>query len=240
MAAERSSTEATSAPVALRGAPPVAPVGPGAHLPIESTSARIMKRGLDITVSLPAMVVLAPLMVLLLIINIFVTRGNPIFSQIRVGRALRPIRVYKFRSMARNAEQRLLDEPELYERYVANGFKLPERDDPRTTGFGRFMRKLSLDELPQLWCVAVGSMSLVGPRPVLTPELERLYGSRSDCYLRTKPGLTGIWQVSGRSAIIGEARVDLDCAYLRNWSFLGDIGILVRTVPAVVLRRGSV
>ena len=82
-------------------------------------------------------------------------------------------------------------------------------------------------------------MSMVGPRPVLPTELETLYGNRQDCYLRSKPGLTGLWQVSGRSNITGDDRVDLDCTYVHNWSFLGDLGVLIRTVPAVLCGRGS-
>lgn len=209
------------------------------RLRIESTASILLKRGTDILVSWPSLLIIAPLLLLLIVINFIATRGHPIFGQTRVGRDGRDIRVYKFRSMAIDAEDRLRSDPDLYARYVANGFKLPEGEDPRITRFGRFLRKTSLDELPQLWCVATGSMSMVGPRPVLPTELETLYGNRQDCYLRSKPGLTGLWQVSGRSNITGDDRVDLDCTYVHNWSFLGDLGVLIRTVPAVLCGRGS-
>ncbi|CAB4324120.1 unannotated protein [freshwater metagenome] len=141
--------------------------------------------------------------------------------------------------MAIDAEDRLRNDSVLYAKYLANDHKLPEGEDPRITAFGRFLRKTSLDELPQLWCVVTGSMSMVGPRPVLPDELETLYGTRKDCYLRSKPGITGLWQVSGRSKVTGDQRVDLDCRYVNNWSFFGDLAVLCRTVPAVLFGRGS-
>lgn len=207
--------------------------------PVDSQLAAILKRSTDIIVGCLSLIVLTPLLVLLLVVNAIVTRGNPLFRQIRVGRDSRPIRVYKFRSMIHGAEERLKRDPDLYSKYLANGHKLPEGEDPRITRFGKFLRKSSLDELPQLWCVAVGTMSMVGPRPVLPEELETLYGHRKSCYLRTKPGITGQWQISGRSEIVGAARVDLDCTYAENRSFFCDLGILLRTVPAVLFRRGS-
>ncbi len=209
------------------------------RLRIESTLSIVLKRGTDILISWPALVILAPLLLALICVNVIATKGHPIFGQTRVGRGGRDIRVYKFRSMAINAEDRLHSDPALYAEYVANGHKLPEGQDPRITAFGRILRKTSLDELPQLWCVATGSMSMVGPRPVVPTELETLYGTRQDCYLRSKPGLTGVWQVSGRSDVTGDDRVDLDCDYVHNWSFFGDLSVLLRTVPAVVFGRGS-
>jgi exopolysaccharide production protein ExoY len=204
-----------------------------------SALSAILKRSTDIIVGCLSLIVLTPLLVLLLVVNAIVTRGNPLFRQIRVGRDSRPIRVYKFRSMIHGAEERLKSDPELYSKYLANGHKLPKGEDPRITRFGHFLRKSSLDELPQLWCVAVGSMSMVGPRPVLPAELESLYGIRKSCYLSTKPGITGQWQISGRSRVVGEARVDLDCTYADTRSFFGDLKILFATVPAVLCGRGS-
>ncbi len=206
---------------------------------VDSQLAAILKRSTDIIVGCLSLIVLTPLLVLLLVVNAIVTHGNPLFRQIRVGRDSRPIRVYKFRSMIRGAEERLKSDPELYSKYLANGHKLPKGEDPRVTRFGQFLRKSSLDELPQLWCVAVGSMSMVGPRPVLPTELDPLYGNRKSCYLSTKPGITGQWQISGRSRVVGEARVDLDCTYADTRSFFGDLRILFATVPAVLCGRGS-
>ena len=209
------------------------------RLRIESTLSVLLKRGTDILVALPSLLVLAPLLLVLIMINGFITKGHPIFGQTRVGRSGGQIRVYKLRSMAIDAEDRLRNDSVLYAKYLANDHKLPEGEDPRITAFGRFLRKTSLDELPQLWCVVTGAMSMVGPRPVLPDELETLYGTRKDCYLRSKPGITGLWQVSGRSKVTGDQRVDLDCRYVNNWSFFGDLAVLCRTVPAVLFGRGS-
>jgi lipopolysaccharide/colanic/teichoic acid biosynthesis glycosyltransferase len=147
--------------------------------------------------------------------------------------------VFKVRSMHADAEDRLRADPVLYERYVAHGFKLPEADDPRITRVGRILRKSSLDELPQAFSVLVGAMSVVGPRPVVPVELQTLYGDRSDIYLVTKPGLTGLWQVSGRSKVGGEERVRLDEQYIDGWSPLLDVRVLIRTIPAVLTARGA-
>ena len=144
----------------------------------------------------------------------------------------------KFRSMRSNAEEVLRNDPLLQRTYIENDFKLPENDDPRVTRLGRFLRRTSLDELPQLLNVLVGDMSLVGPRPLVGPELEK-YGSRIPTLLSVKPGMTGRWQVSGRSSIPYPERAEMDLEYVRNWSFLGDLWILALTLPAVLIRNGA-
>ena len=116
---------------------------------------------------------------------------------------------------------------------------MPSRLDPRITRVGRFLRKSSLDELPQSLCVLRGTMSAVGPRPVVPDELAALYHRRPDYYLACKPGLTGLWQVSGRSNVVHKSRTTLDELYATNWSVLWDLKILVRTVPAVLTAHGA-
>ncbi|HSH75417.1 MAG TPA: sugar transferase, partial [Longimicrobiales bacterium] len=144
----------------------------------------------------------------------------------------------KLRSMRADAETVLRADPEMYARYLENDFKLPENEDPRITPLGRTLRKTSLDELPQLINVVRGDMSLVGPRPVVEPELE-MYRGRIPTFLSMKPGITGPWQISGRSNIGFPERAQMDLDYVRNWSLLRDGWILLLTLPAVVLRRGA-
>jgi lipopolysaccharide/colanic/teichoic acid biosynthesis glycosyltransferase len=146
--------------------------------------------------------------------------------------------MFKFRSMRVDAEDVLTADTELYERFLRNGCKLPEGEDPRITRVGRFMRRTSLDELPQLLNVVLGDMSLVGPRPLVGPELAN-YGEGVPTLLSVRPGMTGRWQVSGRSAIAFPERAEMDLEYVRNWSFLGDLWILVLTPAAVLLRTGA-
>jgi lipopolysaccharide/colanic/teichoic acid biosynthesis glycosyltransferase len=141
--------------------------------------------------------------------------------------------VYKFRTMVVDAERRLA---ELKHRNESNGVLFKMREDPRVTRVGRTLRRFSLDELPQLVNVLLGSMSLVGPRPALPSETEQ-YGRTTSRRLLVKPGITGLWQVSGRSDLSWEDSVRLDLYYVENWSFAGDIQILWKTLSAVV--RGS-
>ena len=162
-----------------------------------------------------------------------------LFTQVRVGKGGRRIAVYKYRSMYGDAEERLRTDTRLYEAYLHNGFKVPGASDPRITPVGRFLRKTSLDELPQALCILQGTMSAVGPRPVVPEELVKLYRDKPECYLACKPGLTGLWQVSGRSHIVYEHRAQLDEAYAREWSLTGDARILLRTVPVVLSAHGA-
>ena len=140
--------------------------------------------------------------------------------------------------MRADAEKVLRSDETLYRKYLANDFKLPEDEDPRITRLGRFLRRTSLDELPQLLNVLKGTMSLVGPRPVVAPELE-MYRGRIPILLSVKPGVTGPWQIAGRSKIAFPYRAELDLDYVRNWSLLRDFWILLLTVPAVLLQRGA-
>jgi len=167
------------------------------------------------------------------------SKGPVFFRQRRVGRGGREFAMIKFRSMYTDAEARLDADPELHAAWLANDCKLPEDIDPRITRVGRFLRRTSLDELPQVLNVLGGSMSLIGPRPIERRQIEHLYGDRAPWYELTKPGLTGLWQVSGRSAIQGDARVALDIAYVRTWSPWRDAVLVLRTIPAVLRRDGA-
>jgi lipopolysaccharide/colanic/teichoic acid biosynthesis glycosyltransferase len=165
--------------------------------------------------------------------------GPALFTQQRVGRRGRTFRCYKLRTMCTDAEARLYADRTLRESYVANGYKLPVDCDPRVTRFGRLLRATSLDELPQLWNVLRGEMSMVGPRPIVDAEIPK-YREAYDLYRRVKPGMSGLWQVSGRSSTSYDERVQLDTYYVRNWSVWIDLVILVRTVGAVVFSRGAI
>lgn len=197
------------------------------------------KRAADITGALALLVVLAPVYAVIAAITKLISPGPVLFSQVRLGKNGKPFKVYKFRTMVADAERILKSTPALYEKYVANNFKLPESQDPRVTRLGSFLRSTSLDELPQLFNVLKGEMSLVGPRPVVPAEVEK-YGDYATLFLSAKPGMTGHWQVSGRSEIEEYARrVELDLEYLRDQSLGKDFEILLRTVPAVLLRKGA-
>jgi exopolysaccharide production protein ExoY len=201
----------------------------------QSRLGRAMKRSLDIALSGIALLVTAPLLVLIGIAVCLASTGWPLFGQIRLGRDGREFRCWKFRSMHRNAEEILQQDPELYADYLANDFKLSRANDPRVTTLGRFLRASSLDELPQLFNVLIGQMSLVGPRPVVPAELARCYGPWSDAYLAMRPGITGPWQVGGRNDIRYPERAELDARYVNTWRFRNDLAILART-PAALLR----
>ena len=160
--------------------------------------------------------------------------GPVLFRQWRVGRGSEPFRIFKFRTMVADAE-RLKDG--LRGRNQAKGlFKMS--DDPRITTVGRLLRKTSLDELPQIFNVLLGQMSLVGPRPLVADEDERIQGARRG-RLRLTPGMTGQWQIAGSSLVPLEDMVKLDHLYVSNWTLWGDVKILLRTVPYVVAQRGQ-
>ena len=173
-------------------------------------------------------------------LSIWATSGRPLFYRPRlVGRNGREFRALKFRTMVPGADQeleRLLNERHYKKSHSERG-KLP--NDPRTTRLGRFLRRSSLDELPQLLNVLLGEMSLVGPRPLPRRELEQRYGSRADSFLKVKPGLTGLWQVSGRSLLTYARRIELDLYYAGHVTLGLDLWILMRTPFAVLSGRGA-
>jgi lipopolysaccharide/colanic/teichoic acid biosynthesis glycosyltransferase len=196
-------------------------------------------RVLDILISLAALIFLAPLMIVVAV-AIKIQDGGPIFfGHARIGYRGESFRCWKFRSMVVDAEQRLaalLARDAEARREWAADHKL--RRDPRITLLGRFLRVSSIDELPQLFNVLKGEMSLVGPRPIVTAEVAR-YGRWFSRYCAVRPGITGLWQVSGRNDVSYRQRVAMDVLFARRWSFGSYVAILVATVPAVLARRGS-
>lgn len=200
---------------------------------------KVEKWLLDKALAVIAFVLLSPLFVLLPLLIKFTSRGPVFYRQNRLGRHGKPIRVWKFRSMYEDADARLAkilaDKPALAEEWSRN-FKLAH--DPRITPLGRFLRKTSLDELPQLFNVFAGDMALIGPRPIVRDEV-KYYGDAYKVFSSVRPGVTGLWQVSGRSDTDYARRVSLDVHYVLNWSPWMDVWILVRTVYAVLLMRGA-
>lgn len=196
---------------------------------------RVAKRLFDIVVSGILIVLSAPLMAILAILVSIDSRGPILFRQERVGIEGVHFRMLKFRSMVVDAEQRLA---ELSDRNEGSGVLFKIKNDPRVTRVGGFLRKYSLDELPQLFNIFAGSMSLVGPRPPLPREVEA-YEHDVRRRLLVKPGLTGLWQVSGRSNLSWQDSVRLDLYYVENWSLAGDLVIILRTVRAVFHSTGA-
>ena len=197
-----------------------------------------VKRLMDVALAVAALVFLAIPMVLIGAAIAFGDFGPVFFRQVRAGRNGRPFRIIKFRTMVVDAEDRLQGDPGLLARYLSENNKLGPAEDWRVTRLGRILRATSLDELPQLFNVLAGTMSLVGPRPVLYTELGH-YGERAERVLSVKPGMTGLWQVSGRSSIGRTERVLLDDAYASGWTIVGDLGVLARTVVVVATRNGA-
>ena len=197
-----------------------------------------IKRALDAAGALALIVLLSPIM--LLIAALVAMEGGPVlFGHERVGFGGRPFRCLKFRTMVPNAAEVLADllaRDPAAAREWATTQKL--RNDPRITHVGKFLRKTSLDELPQLWNILVGEMSLVGPRPIVQSEVER-YGSHIDYYYAVRPGLTGLWQVRGRSNTSYAERIEMDFEYVSSRSVGRDLKILIETVPAVLRRSGA-
>ncbi len=198
-----------------------------------SGARRILKRTIDLAGTGTLLVVLAPILMLIALVVAVTSRGPVLFRQTRVGRGGREFTLYKFRSMHANAEELL---PDLLQHNDSDGVLFKMMDDPRVTPIGRWLRRLSLDELPQLVNVALGQMSLVGPRPPLPSEVAR-YEHDVHRRLLVTPGITGLWQVSGRSDLSWSQSVRLDLYYVENWSVALDFEILWKTLFAVV--RGS-
>jgi exopolysaccharide production protein ExoY len=198
-----------------------------------------LKRAVDISIASVVVVLLLPLIVLIGL-TIKLSMGGPvIYAHRRVGHNGAPFNCYKFRTMAVNSDELLrkylASDPDAAQEWLSTR-KL--RNDPRVTALGNALRRSSLDELPQLLNVLRGEMSCVGPRPIVAEELE-IYGRHAKEYLRARPGMTGAWQVSGRSDTTYQERVALDCAYVSNWSVWLDLLILLKTIPAAIGSRGS-
>ncbi len=242
----RSSTPKGIEPFPIRRADliPAGALGLGADAEFASpllTSwvSRALKRALDLVGAAVALLVLSPVLIVLTMALAVETGGRPIFVQQRIGRFGYPFLIFKFRTMAQGSEDqlegRLQRDADLAGEWATHR-KL--RDDPRVTRMGRILRKYSLDELPQFANVLLGQMSLVGPRPVLEQELP-LFGHHLSVVLTMRPGLTGLWAISGRNDLGYDERVQLEDRYVRRWTFWRDVSILLRTIPRVIGGRGA-
>jgi exopolysaccharide biosynthesis polyprenyl glycosylphosphotransferase len=196
---------------------------------------RLVKRGMDILGASCGLMLGAPIWLLIALLIRLDSRGPVIYSQVRVGQNGRTFINYKFRSMHANADQ-LRADLDAENKSGRGLFKL--KRDPRCTRVGRWLRRLSLDEIPQLWNIVRGDMSLVGPRPPLVSEVAR-YHDWEKRRLAVPPGLTGLWQIRGRSDITFDEMVLMDLFYIENWSLSLDLQILFKTVPAVLFSRGA-
>lgn len=197
----------------------------------------LKKRLLDFFASLCGLILLAPLFLLVAIAIKTTSKGPVFYWQKRVGWDCKEFDFPKFRSMRTDSDavrQQLL----ATNQHGADGVTFKMKNDPRVTAIGRFIRKYSIDELPQLWCVLTGEMSLVGPRPPLPSEVAR-YSKEQKMRLMAIPGLTGIWQVSGRSEVPFEEQFAMDMNYIMNYSLRLDIRILLKTIPAVLKSKGA-
>ena len=194
------------------------------------------KRALDVAGAALGLLLLTPLLLIVAILIRVESPGPVFFAQTRIGRRENPFRCWKFRSMTIDAEQRKAELMARNEMPGSTTFKM--KHDPRITRVGRFIRKASIDELPQLWNVLIGEMSLVGPRPPVPAEVAR-YSAVDRQRLSVKPGITCTWQVTGRSDIPFREQVALDLRYIQERSLLLDIRLLLMTVPAVLLARGA-
>lgn len=197
----------------------------------------LIKRAIDKMAAGIALVLLAPVFGAIALAIKLTSRGPVLFRQQRIGRWGIPFTIVKFRTMHADAEERLRADAQLWHRYVANDFKLEADEDPRVTRLGQWLRKTSLDELPQFLNIWHGEMSLVGPRPVIAEELES-YGPWVEAYLHVYPGLTGIWQVEGRNDVTYPERALLDVRYADEWTLRGDLSLAARTLPAVLTSSG--
>jgi lipopolysaccharide/colanic/teichoic acid biosynthesis glycosyltransferase len=206
----------------------------GASLPL------LAKRVVDLTGALVGLTLLTPIILTIAVLIRLEARGPILFRQLRRGYRGKLFRVLKFRTMSVDAEQRLGGLEESNESAGGVLFKL--RDDPRVTRLGRFLRRYSLDELPQLINVLYGEMSLVGPRPLQLRDSDKLLALDPQAYakrLQVMPGLTGPWQVGGRSEVDYRCMVELDIDYVENWSLTWDLRIIVKTFFVVLLQRGA-
>ncbi len=224
----------------LAGAAALRPAASGAVTP----AARLAKRALDLAVALPCLILMAPLLLAVAVAIRLSTPGPALFRQVRLGRDRRPFVLCKFRTMYSGCPDDVHRE---YVRKLLTGSQAPDGGrngvykldgDTRITPVGRLLRRTSIDELPQLLNVIRGDMSLVGPRPALDWEAE-MFGAGYDQRFAVPPGLTGLWQVSGRNSLTMRQGLDLDIEYVRRQSLALDLWILARTIPVVLSTRGA-
>jgi exopolysaccharide production protein ExoY len=211
---------------------------PSPHEGVYSWQYLYAKRVFDL-IGAAVMICLFAMPGLLIALAILFTCPGPLFyREERIGRKGVPFRIWKFRTMLCKSDLQVVHTFDTSDRNALQWRMHKTSHDPRITPIGRFLRQWSLDELPQVFNIFVGEMSLVGPRPIVRAELPA-YGKQIRFYLMAKPGLSGLWQVSGRSAVDYTERTRLDATYVRHWSISSDIGILLRTIPAVLGRVGA-
>lgn len=195
-----------------------------------------LKRMMDIFLSLIALLISAPILIIISILIKLDSKGNIIYKQRRLGKNGKIFTIYKFRTMVSNAEEVMKNFTKEQKEEFEKFFKL--ENDPRITRMGNFLRKTSLDELPQIFNVLKGDMSFIGPRPVVEKEIEK-YGDLKDKYLSIKPGLTGWWACNGRSSITYEDRINLEIYYVDNISFKLDFKCFYKTIIAIIKKEGA-
>lgn len=199
-------------------------------------SYKIVKRFFDLISSIIALIIFSPIFLILAIWVRVDSKGPVVFGHLRIGEDGRVLKVYKFRSMVQNADEVMANFTQEQKAEFQENFKL--ENDPRITKAGNFLRKTSLDELPQLLNIIMGNMSVVGPRPIVEKEIEK-YGEYAEKFFSVKPGLTGYWQANGRSDTTYEERVQMDMYYIDNRSFLMDIKIIFKTFISVIKKEGA-
>ncbi|WP_423231115.1 sugar transferase [Clostridium collagenovorans] len=196
----------------------------------------IIKRFFDVIIASLALVILSPVFIIIFICIKVDSSGPAVFGHTRIGENGKLIKVYKFRSMVENAEEVLRNFTAEQKKEFEKNFKL--ENDPRITKVGNFLRKTSLDELPQLFNIILGNMSIVGPRPIIKKEIQK-YGEYADKLFSVKPGLTGYWQANGRSDTSYEERVQMDMFYIDNRSISMDVKIIFKTIISVIKKEGA-
>lgn len=198
------------------------------------------KRIFDILFSLGAILFFLPLGLIIAVLIKATSPGRIFYSCKRVGKDGQPIYCWKFRTMCEDADKKLLEilhqNPQLKQEWDTY-YKL--KDDPRVSGIGKILRKTSLDELPQFWNVLTGDLSVVGPRPVTEEEIKKYFGEKASKILSVRPGLTGIWQTSGRSLLTFEERIRLEESYIEMQSLIFDLKIICKTIPMMFISRGA-
>lgn len=198
------------------------------------------KRIFDILFSLGAILFFLPLGLIIALLIKGTSPGRIFYSCKRVGKDGQPIYCWKFRTMCQDADKKLqeilLQNPQLKQEWDTY-YKL--KDDPRVSGIGKILRKTSLDELPQFWNVLLGDLSVVGPRPVTEEEIQKYFGEKASKILSVRPGLTGIWQTSGRSLLTFEERIRLEESYIEMQSLIFDLKIICKTIPMIFISRGA-
>lgn len=197
------------------------------------------KRVTDIFLSAIALVCFSPIFLFVWMMDLYgENRGPVLYKQKRIGKNGKAFYIYKFRSMVVDADKKLEADRELYKKYVANSFKLPEGEDPRITRFGSRLRKTSLDEIPQFLNILQGNMSIIGPRPVVEGELAE-YGDQVDKFLSVKPGAMGYWQANGRSNIGYPERCDLELYYVDHTSYWFDVKVFIKNIISIFKTEGA-